>query len=110
VVVPDQVEKAVDEEMRDLASERPPRPLRLDARRLDRDVDLAKEEVAAAVVQVAGRSERKGEDVGGPVRLEEIAVQSPDACVVGQDQRDRSAGKAQDPERPSEERLKSGRL
>ncbi len=110
MAVADKVEEAVDQEVRDLAGEGPARRLRLGARRLDRDVDLTQEDVPPRDLQIAGLGERKGEDVRGSVRLEEIAVQGPDARVVGKDQGDRGAGKTQDPERPAEERSKSGRL
>jgi hypothetical protein len=109
VVVADEVEEPVDREVGDLAREGPPDGPGLRPRRLDRDVDLPQEDVAASVGEVAGLGEGKGEDVGGPIGLEEIPVQDPDALVAGEYQRDRSARKAQDPERAPEKRLKSGR-
>ncbi len=99
----------MDREMRDLVREGPARRLRLSPRRLDRDVDLAQEDVPAAVGEIAGLGERKGKHVGGAVVLEEVAVQGPEPRVIGQDERDRAARKTQDPERPLEERPKSGR-
>ena len=103
------MEKPVDHEMRDLAAEGPPRGPGLRARRLDRNVDFPEVEIEAAVGQVAGLGERKREDIGGPVDLEKVPVQGTDPGVAGQDERYRSARKAQEPERLPEERLKSGR-
>jgi hypothetical protein len=109
VVVTDEVQQAVDQEVRDLAAKRYSRGLRLRARGLERDVDFPEVELAAPVGQIAGFGEGKGEHVRGAVDLEEIAVQGPDPRVVRQNQGDRSAREAQEPERAPEERPKSGR-
>jgi len=99
----------MDREVRDLPTIGPPGGPRLGARGVDRDVDLAQEQRAAAILEVARIGERKGKDVGGAVRFEEVTVQSPDPLVAGQDEGDGGARKAQDPERAPEKRLKSGR-
>jgi hypothetical protein len=109
VVVADEVQEPVDHEVGDLAREGPPGGSRLRSGRLDRDVDLPEKEVAGPVGEIAGLGERKGEDVGGVVGLEEIPVQDPDPRIVGEDERYRGARKAQDPERAPEQRPKSGR-
>lgn len=109
MVVPYEMEKTVDREMGDLAAKGPPRGLRLRARGLDRNVDFPEVEVAVPIGQIARFREWKREDVGGPVDLEKIPVQRPDPLVAGEDQRNGGARKAQDPERPPEERSKSGR-
>jgi len=99
----------MDHEVGDLARKGTPGGLRLRARGLDRDVDLPEKELAGPVREIARLGERKGKDVGGVVGLEEIPVQDPDPRVVGEDERYRSARKAQDPERAPEQRPKSGR-
>ncbi len=109
MIVPDQVKEAVDREVRDLSGKRPARRLRLRARGIDRDVDLPQEEIAVPVLEVPRLGEGKGKDVGGPVGLEEIAVQRPDLPVAGQDERDGSAREAEEAKGPREERSKSGR-
>jgi hypothetical protein len=109
VVVADEVEKAVDQEMRDLARERPPGGSGLRPRALDGDVDFPQEEVPVAVCQIPRLGERKGKHVGGAVGLQKIPVQGPDARVVGEDERDRGAWVAQAQQRAAEKRPKSGR-
>src|SRR5690349_19397328 len=99
------MEESVDQEVRHLARVGPPGGLRLRPRRLDRDVDLPQEDVAAPVPEIAGLGQGKGEDVGRAVGLEEVPVQDPDALVAGQDERYRGARKTQDPKRAPEERL-----
>jgi hypothetical protein len=109
VVVSQEVEEPVDDEERDLAREGVPPLAGLGFRRLHRDVDLAQEELAVLVLEVAGLGERKGQHVGRAVDLEEIAIQGAKVLVSGDDERDGGPGKTQDPERAREERSKSGR-
>jgi len=109
VVVAQEMKEAVDRKLRDLAREGASRGLRLRSRGLDRDVDLPEEEGLIPVLQISGLGEREGEDIGGPVDLEEIAVQGPDPRVVGEHERDRGAREAEDPESLPKERPKSGR-
>jgi len=99
----------MDRELRDLPAIGPPGGPRLGARGLDRDVDLAQEELAPAILEVSWIGEREGEHIGGPVRFQEVTVQGSDPLIAGQDEGDGGARKAQDPERAPEERLKSGR-
>ena len=107
--MPEQVEESVDDEVRDLTRERPARLPGLGFCRLHGDVDLAQEEIAVSVLEVAGLGEGKGKHVGGTIDLEKVAVQDAKVLVSGEHEGNRSPGKAQDPEAACEERPKSGR-
>jgi hypothetical protein len=85
VVVPYEVEEAVEREVGNLARVGSPRLAGLAPRRLEREVDLAEEEPRAGVVERLRLGHREGEDVGRLVDLAVIAVQPPEELVVGED-------------------------
>ena len=105
----EEMEDAVDQEVRHLEGKRTTRGPGLRPRGLDRDVDLAQEYRPRRVGELPRVGEGKGEHVGRVVVLEEVPVQGPDPLVVDEDQGDGGARKAQRAERGAEDALKSGR-
>ena len=109
MIVSEEMEEPVEDQVGDLHVVGAPRRARLLSRPRERDIDLAEEDLALGVFQIRGVGEGKGEDVGGTVRFQIIAVQRPQHLVAGQDEGDRGAGAAEELQRRTEERLKSGR-
>ena len=109
MVVPHEVEEPVERQVGYLEVVGPPRSPRLPPRRLQGDVDLPQEDRLGGITKLGGIGERKGENVGGPVDLEVVAVQGPQGLVAGQDERDLGVWAPQKDERLAQDRPKSGR-
>ena len=87
----------------------PPAIPRLPPRGLQRDVDLSEEDRPSRVPKLGGIGKWEGEDIGGPVGLEKVAVQGPQGLVARQDERDLGVRPSQENERLEKEGPKSGR-
>jgi len=109
MVVPQEVQQAVDRKMRDLGVVRPPGRTRLLARPLDRDVDLAQETGVGGIAKLIGIRQGKGEDVGGAVGFQIVPVQPLERRVAREDEGNRRARTSEKREDLPDQRSKSGR-
>jgi hypothetical protein len=85
VVIPEEMEEAVQGEVGDLSAQRPPRRLCLHACGLDRNVDFPKKDGPLRIPELLGIGQREREYVGRPVDLPVVAVQNTDLTIAGQD-------------------------
>jgi len=109
MVVTQEVQEAVQRQMRHLAPERAARRAGLPPRRVEGDVDLPEEDAPGRIRETGRVGQWKGEHVGRPVHLAVVAIEGPDLLVAGQDEGDGGAGAAEHAQRADQDRLKNGR-